>query len=275
MIFGPWMVQQRKPQRKNSVSPHTTNSHHAQSPTSLEPPNLTPRIPAKSKVVKKHVGNNVHQARRQNHFEVIVEVMEEEIALLGATKGKEVVTVGDSAPLNAIVMPMDTSISPSPSEPPPAQTHVTSGQLIEPLPIPPPAESTLFIKPKSKPSKKKNKILGPMHKETKASAQKPYTLPVVSKKQSSSTPQMQPSIQTVSSAPHLVSSAKDNTPIIPSPPIPHTMSLPQDLPLTSTPSSSPPTVPIFVTGSMPLQAGNLGSSAVISGTATLSSTPSQ
>ncbi|GLT52281.1 hypothetical protein SLA2020_256290 [Shorea laevis] len=50
-------------------------------------------------------------------------------------------------------------------------------------PIPPPALDNSFVKPKSRPSKKKAKSLGPIPKETKTTAQKPYALPPVLKKQ--------------------------------------------------------------------------------------------
>ncbi|GLT60497.1 hypothetical protein SLA2020_332610 [Shorea laevis] len=206
--------------------------------------------------MEKHVQRNVPQT---NRFEVIAELMEEETNLLGSTKGKEAVLAGDSALLNADVTPMDSIISPGPSAPPPAQTHAISGQPIESMSIPPPPESILFIKPKSKSSKKKNKILDPMHKEPKVSAQKPYNLPPTPKKQGSP-PQMLPSIQTVSSAP-----------LVPAPSIPHVMSPPQALPSTSSTAPPPPTIPITVFASMPLQTGHLVSPAVIPGTASLSS----
>ncbi|GLT28155.1 hypothetical protein SLA2020_031070 [Shorea laevis] len=132
--------------------------------------------------------------------------MDEEVDLLGSKKGDEVVIVGDSSLSNDVVTPMDSTLSPSLSALPPAQAHVTSSLPIKPMPIPSLAESTFFIKPKSKSSKKKNKIFGPMLKETKTSAQKPYNLPFASKKQSGRMWQMLPSMQTVSLTPSLVSS---------------------------------------------------------------------
>ncbi|GLU12069.1 hypothetical protein SLE2022_287770 [Rubroshorea leprosula] len=77
-------------------------------------------------VVEKHVESNVSQTMRHNRFEVIAKVMEEEIDLLGSTKGKEVVLASDSALSNADVMPMDSTMPPGSSAPPPAQTYVIS-----------------------------------------------------------------------------------------------------------------------------------------------------
>ncbi|GLU03865.1 hypothetical protein SLE2022_210380 [Rubroshorea leprosula] len=110
--------------------------------------------------------------------------MDEKVDLLGSKKGDEVVIVGDSILSNDVVMSMDSTLSLSPNALPLAQAHVTPSQPMKPMPIPPLAKSTLFVKPKPKSSKKKNKIFGPMLKETKTSAQKPYNLPLASKRQS-------------------------------------------------------------------------------------------
>ncbi|GLT34632.1 hypothetical protein SLA2020_091370 [Shorea laevis] len=68
----------------------------------------------------------------------------------------------------------------------PTQHRVNNPSALPP--IPPPAPSNYFVKPKSKSSKRKTKSLGPVPKESKTVAQKPYDLPQGLKKQLDSSP---------------------------------------------------------------------------------------
>ncbi|GLT35574.1 hypothetical protein SLA2020_100150 [Shorea laevis] len=135
--------------------------------------------------------------------------------------------------------------------------------------------STSFVKPKSKPSKKKNKSLGPIAKETKLSSQKPYDLPPNPKKQGNPTPMMLPSIQPASTAAPFVSSGQDKLHMQPpTPPIPHSMNPPQTLPPDTTTSPPSHIASSSMSCSMPPLAGQLITTAIVPSIATVPSTSS-
>ncbi|GLT62645.1 hypothetical protein SLA2020_352640 [Shorea laevis] len=87
MVFGPWMVQQRKPRRRSSATHNqgpVSSSRAIQSPNPSHVPASTSRIPAKSGVVEGHDKNNGPKSTQQNRFEVIAELMDEDVDLLGS-----------------------------------------------------------------------------------------------------------------------------------------------------------------------------------------------
>ncbi|GLT51811.1 hypothetical protein SLA2020_251930 [Shorea laevis] len=221
-----------------------------------------PNIPAHSGVLDKQDTSSGRFPLRKNRFEVIADLMEEEVDLLGLNNGKEMVRVGDSAP-------MDATVTPSPPIETLISTEAHPGPSNSAQPIPPPAMSTTFVKPK--PSKKKTKVLGPIPKETKIIAQKPYDLPPLPKKQTNRTPKMLPSIQ---SPPSQTPSALCKPPLLQS-------SSPEDLgtPSVQIPTSPNPAPPSVVSTSrtktaLP-QASHAISPAVVQNTATLPTVSSQ
>ncbi|GLT38081.1 hypothetical protein SLA2020_123490 [Shorea laevis] len=200
--------------------------------------------------------------------------MEEEVDLVGLNKGKEPVVAGNRELLHDPVAPMEATATPSPEAQTVNEAHTHRGQSNPTSSTPPPAMSTDFVKPKPKPSKKKAKILGPIPKETKNSAQKPYDLPLLPKKQTSHTPKMLPSIQSHSSSPPQASTVKLEPPLL----LPVSLT---DLspPLTQSPIASKLDPPFTVsnpgTETLLLQASHVNSLVVVQDTATLPSTFSQ
>ncbi|GLU14632.1 hypothetical protein SLE2022_311910 [Rubroshorea leprosula] len=112
--------------------------------------------------------------------------MDEETDLIGAIKGKEIIEAGNSGNSSGDSLAMDITHSPVLEAQLSGPTHQEVSKSTALPPIPPPAPDSSFVKPKSKSSKKKTKTLGPVPKESKTSAPKPYDPPVVSKKQSDS-----------------------------------------------------------------------------------------
>ncbi|GKV49594.1 hypothetical protein SLEP1_g56334 [Rubroshorea leprosula] len=103
--------------------------------------------------------------------------------------------------------------------------------------IPPAAPDTSFIKPKPKSTKRKSKTSGPIPKDTKPSAHKPYDPPPVSKKHldhSLVPPAIPPATEGTPTAP--ITQVVPPTPL----PMPHTTSTPQILPSIHAPSTKPP-----------------------------------
>ncbi|GLU23683.1 hypothetical protein SLE2022_396710 [Rubroshorea leprosula] len=182
MVFGPWMVQQRKPRRRNPAGHNqipTGNKSHPQSTNDSDSSQSKSGILAKSKVLDKGKGAKSSQ---QNRFAAIEDLMDREIELIGAIKGKEVVEAGNSSTSNKDLAAMD--ITPLPAleaqmQGPIHQATVSTSALPS---IPPPVPDNSFAKPKSRSSKKKTKTLGPVLKEARTSVQKPYDPPLVSKK---------------------------------------------------------------------------------------------
>ncbi|GKV49732.1 hypothetical protein SLEP1_g56468 [Rubroshorea leprosula] len=152
MGFGPWMVQQ---------------------------PVTKAGILAKTVVVTKHDRRCEESNSQQNRFEVFAKVMDKETDLLHALNGLHVLA-GESSKVNEVVAPMDVAPSPIPEAYKTTQTQNCSQQTVGPTP--PPAPSTMFVKPNAKPSKRKGKTLGPIPKDTKISTHKPYELPPALKK---------------------------------------------------------------------------------------------
>ncbi|GLT90122.1 hypothetical protein SLE2022_080720 [Rubroshorea leprosula] len=193
MVFGPWMVQQRKSRRRSQANfsqSQATNKSHIRSP---EVPAVTEAgISAKTVAVTKHDRRYGESNSQQNRFEVFAEVMDKETDLLHALNGPHVLA-GESSKVNEAVAPMDAAPTPIPETLKSTQTQNGSHQTMGPTP--PPAPS--IVKPNAKPSKRKGKTLGPIPKDTKISTQKPYELPPALKKHLPHTTQMLPSIQSI------------------------------------------------------------------------------
>ncbi|GLT40958.1 hypothetical protein SLA2020_150530 [Shorea laevis] len=180
MVFGPWMVQQRKPRRRipasHSQAPAENKGLDQPAKVSASPLSI-PGSSAKSGALDRDNGTKLSH---QNRFAVIEELMDEELELIGAHKDQPVVEVGNMANLKDGAAEMDAT----PSQIVEAQLpNPTQHDATKQAPIPPPPLDNSFVKPKSKPSKKKTKSIGPVPKETKTAAQKPYALPPVLKKQ--------------------------------------------------------------------------------------------
>lgn len=115
MVFGPWMVQEWKPRRRNlATHTPTSNSNHNQPSIVSEPQIAVPNILTKSRVVDKRNKNHGQIPLRQNRFEAIADLMEEETNLLGSNKGKDVLMAGDPIILCDFVAPMDATTTPGP-----------------------------------------------------------------------------------------------------------------------------------------------------------------
>ncbi|GKV19005.1 hypothetical protein SLEP1_g29305 [Rubroshorea leprosula] len=123
---------------------------------------------------------------QQNRFAIMEDLMDEETDLIGAIKGKEVIEVGNFGNSSGDSLAMDITHSPILEAQLSSPTHQEVSKSTALPPIPPPTPNSCSVKPKSKPSKKKTKTLGPVPKESKTSAPKPYDPLIVSKKQSDS-----------------------------------------------------------------------------------------
>ncbi|GLT68416.1 hypothetical protein SLA2020_406490 [Shorea laevis] len=77
---------------------------------------------------------------------------------------------------------MDTIPSITQEAQPSSLTHQEAGKTITLQTTPPPTPDTSFIKLKPKSTKRKSKIAGPIPKDTKTNAHKPYDPPSASKK---------------------------------------------------------------------------------------------
>ncbi|GKV44406.1 hypothetical protein SLEP1_g51593 [Rubroshorea leprosula] len=129
---------------------------------------------------------NGAKSSQQNRFAIMEDLIDEETDLIGAIKGKEVIEAGNSENSSGDSLAMDITHSPVLEAQLSSPTHQeVSKSTALPL-VPPPTLDSSSVKPKSKLSKKKTKTLGPVPKESKTSAPKPYDPPTVSKKQSDS-----------------------------------------------------------------------------------------
>ncbi|GLT26419.1 hypothetical protein SLA2020_014860 [Shorea laevis] len=111
--------------------------------------------------------------------------MEEETDLLNSKVEKAVNAVEVTNPTEVLgsTTQMDTTPISNPETQIMAQTQSTMSQTVSTIPYSPPAPTTSFVKTKSKKSKNKNKLVGPVHKDSKVLTQKPYEISSVSKKQ--------------------------------------------------------------------------------------------
>ncbi|GLT58485.1 hypothetical protein SLA2020_313730 [Shorea laevis] len=121
--------------------------------------------------------------------------MEEKVDLLGSNKGKESAVAEDSAPLHDLWLPWMPLPPQAPrpklySWPKPTLVHQIHHRPSPHQPCP-----VCLSNPNLSLLKTKTKVLGPIPKETKNNAQKPYDLPLLPKKQNIHIPKMLPSIQ--------------------------------------------------------------------------------
>ncbi|GLT81333.1 hypothetical protein SLA2020_527230 [Shorea laevis] len=187
MIYGPWMVQQRKqrrrtPQRRPSAS--IPNDAPTSEPLIVEASNLPPTAQPKTTALDKHVNPVSPPPLNANRFEAIADIMDEDPNLQSSTKGKAVAAAHCSPNDKAVSMlahtpndvPSSSSLTQVPTH---AQAH--NGHAIPTTSVPPPMPSNLFVKPKSKQAKKKTKSLGPVTKAPKNPHPKPYDPPSIAK----------------------------------------------------------------------------------------------
>ncbi|GKV23249.1 hypothetical protein SLEP1_g33000 [Rubroshorea leprosula] len=122
---------------------------------------------------------NGAKSSQQNRFAIMGDLMDEETNLVGAIKGKEVIEARNSRNSIGDSLAMDITHSP-------VFEAQLSGPTHQEVSKSTPTPDSSFVKPKSKSSKRKTKTLGPIPKESKTSAPKPYDPPAVSMKQSDS-----------------------------------------------------------------------------------------
>ncbi|GLT99258.1 hypothetical protein SLE2022_167060 [Rubroshorea leprosula] len=200
MVFGPWMVQQKKQRRRSQ--PHRsaeqlTGGDGSSQPLNTGNSNSVPSTSAKVVGLDRRAKSSAPTKSRTNRFEVIAEIMEEDSNLHISNKGKDTGMEG-SAPQDMTqpltTSPMDITLLPDHTAPQdvdakapvgqPAPTTINSPELALVVAKPLPAPSTSFIKPKLKNNKKKNKPLGPVSKVAKPLHPKPYITSSLPKKPS-------------------------------------------------------------------------------------------
>ncbi|GLU21046.1 hypothetical protein SLE2022_372110 [Rubroshorea leprosula] len=188
MVYGPWMVQQRKQRRRPP-------QHRQSEPQSKDAPTSQPlitknstlpySIQAQPMVFDRHTKSAIPPKPTVNRFEAIADIMDEDLNLQASKKGKEV-DVARYSPhekaLTGSISPMNIILSSSSITHENAQAQAHAGQHGPVASIPPLAPSTSFIKPKPKHVKKNTKPLGLVSKVTKNPHPKPYDPPPVVKK---------------------------------------------------------------------------------------------
>ncbi|GKV14724.1 hypothetical protein SLEP1_g25550 [Rubroshorea leprosula] len=188
MVYGPWMVQQRK-QRRRPPQHWQSEPQSKDAPTSqplvTENSTLPYLIQVQPMVFDRHAKYAIPPKPTANRCEAIADIMDEDLNLQASKKGKEVDVARSSPHEKALtgsislmnIIPSSSSITHENAQ---AQAH--AGQHGPVASIPPPTPSTSFIKPKPKHVKKNTKPLGLVSKVMKNPHPKPYDPPPVVKK---------------------------------------------------------------------------------------------
>ncbi|GLT60148.1 hypothetical protein SLA2020_329290 [Shorea laevis] len=191
MVFGPWMVQQGKTRRK--TQPHRSaeapaSNSHVILPKISGSQTLAPKNLADPQALNAAPKPSPHVSRG-NRFAVMTDLMEEEIDLQNPNAINDPITsgmVGISPQTQNVVIDSEPEMVSQPNSEP--QPHPLVGPHVSDNTNLPPAPSTAFVKPK--PKRKKNKSGGPVQKDTKLPASKPYQPPILVKKQQEHSPQI-------------------------------------------------------------------------------------